>query len=33
MLADGLAEIQNILKTQIGEPGVEAVYFTSLIVQ
>jgi threonine dehydrogenase-like Zn-dependent dehydrogenase len=33
MLADGLAEIQNIMKTQIGEPGVEAVYFTSLIVQ
>jgi flagellar FliL protein len=33
MLADGLAEIQGIMKTQIGEPGVEAVYFTSLIVQ
>lgn len=33
MLADGLAEIQNIMKAQIGEPGVEAVYFTSLIVQ
>ena len=33
MLADGLAEIQNIMKERIGEAGVEAVYFTSLIIQ
>ena len=33
MLADGLAEIQKVMKAQIGEAGVEAVYFTSLIVQ
>lgn len=28
-----LSEVQSVLKDQIGEPGVEAVYFTSLIVQ
>ncbi|MDH4046664.1 MAG: flagellar basal body-associated FliL family protein [Gammaproteobacteria bacterium] len=33
MLADGLAEIQSIMKERIGENGVEAVYFTSLIIQ
>lgn len=33
MLADGLAEIQKILKERIGEPGVEALYFTSLVIQ
>ena len=33
MLADGLAEIQNIMTEQIGEPGVEAVYFTALVIQ
>ena len=33
MLADGLAEIQKVMKAQTGEAGVEAVYFTSLIVQ
>lgn len=33
MLADGLSEIQNIMTEQIGEPGVEAVYFTALIIQ
>lgn len=33
MLADGLAEIQNVMTQQIGEPGVEAVYFTALVIQ
>ena len=33
MLADGLAEIQRVMTEQIGEPGVEAVYFTSLVIQ
>jgi flagellar FliL protein len=33
MLADGLAEIQKIMKEQIGVTGVEAVYFDSLIIQ
>lgn len=33
MLADGLAEIQQVMTAQIGEPGVEAVYFTTLIIQ
>ncbi|MGI9235295.1 MAG: flagellar basal body-associated FliL family protein [Woeseiaceae bacterium] len=33
MLADGLTEIQNVMTEQIGEPGVEAVYFTALVIQ
>ncbi len=33
MLADGLAEIQQVMTDQIGEPGVEAVYFTALVIQ
>jgi flagellar FliL protein len=33
MLADGLAEIQGVLTEQIGEPGIEAVYFTALVIQ
>ncbi len=33
MLADGLAEIRRVMTEQIGEPGVEAVYFTSLVIQ
>lgn len=33
MLADGLKEIQDVMKKQIGEPGVEAVYFTALVIQ
>ncbi|MCH9695717.1 MAG: flagellar basal body-associated FliL family protein [Gammaproteobacteria bacterium] len=33
MLADGLAEIQTIMTERIGEPGVEAVYFTALVIQ
>ena len=33
MLADGLVEIQNIMNERISEPGVEAVYFTALVIQ
>lgn len=33
MLADGLKEIQDVMTQQIGTAGVEAVYFTSLIIQ
>jgi len=33
MLADGLAEVQKVMTEQIGEPGVEAVYFTALVIQ
>jgi len=31
--ADTLAEIQNVLKDKIGKPGVEEVYFTSIVMQ
>ena len=33
LLADGLAEIQAIMAERVGEPNVEALYFTSLIIQ
>ncbi len=33
MLADGLAEIQRVVEEQTGETGVEAVYFTALVIQ
>ena len=33
MLADALAEIQEIIESETGETGVEAVFFTSLIIQ
>jgi flagellar FliL protein len=33
LLEEALAEIQGVLQNRIGKPGVEAVYFTSLIVQ
>lgn len=33
MLADALAEIRAIIRERTGEDGVEAVYFTSLIIQ
>ena len=33
MLSDGLSEIQAVLSEQIGEPGVEALYFTALVIQ
>lgn len=31
--ADALAEVQKVLKEQIGEPGVEALYFTIFVMQ
>ena len=33
MLSDGLAEVQRIMTDRIGEPGVEALYFTGLVIQ
>jgi flagellar FliL protein len=33
LLEKALGEIQEVLKKRIGKPGVEAAYFTSLIVQ
>ena len=33
MLADGLAEIQRVVLETTGEEGVEALYFTALVVQ
>ena len=33
MLAEGLEQIQVVMTETIGEPGVEAVYFTSLVIQ
>jgi flagellar FliL protein len=33
MLADGLKEIQGVMTREIGSSGVEAVYFTNLIIQ
>lgn len=33
MLADGLAEIQRVMQEETGESGVEAVYFTALVIQ
>jgi flagellar FliL protein len=33
MLADGLAEIQKVMAATAGVSGIEAVYFTSLIIQ
>lgn len=33
LLADGLEEIQGVMTDKIGEPGVEALYFTALIIQ
>ncbi|MDH5501736.1 MAG: flagellar basal body-associated FliL family protein [Gammaproteobacteria bacterium] len=33
MLADGLEVIQGIMTDEIGEPGVEALYFTALVIQ
>lgn len=31
--AETLASIQHVLKTETGKPGVEAVYFTSFVMQ
>lgn len=33
MLADALVEIRKVMRERIGVDGVEAVYFTSLVVQ
>jgi flagellar FliL protein len=33
MRAEALAKVQAILKEEIGKPGVEALYFTSFVVQ
>ncbi len=33
MLADALAEIQEIIERETGDTGVEAVFFTGLIIQ
>lgn len=33
LLADGLAEIQSIMRPHIGDGRVEALYFTDLIIQ
>ena len=33
MLADALIEIQEIIERETGETGIEAVYFTGLIIQ
>lgn len=33
MLTDGLSEIQDVMTAEIGEPGVEALYFTALVIQ
>jgi len=33
MLEDGLIKIQDVMTETIGEPGVEAVYFTNLVIQ
>ena len=33
MLADGLAEIQRVMKESADVEGIEAVYFTALVIQ
>lgn len=33
MLADGLAEIERVMVETTGEGGVEALYFTALVIQ
>lgn len=33
MLSDALAEVQAVLRDTIGRDGVEAVYFTNLLIQ
>lgn len=33
LLQDTLTVIQDVMSERIGEPGVEAVYFTSLVIQ
>jgi flagellar FliL protein len=31
--AKALAEIQRVLKEETGSPGIEAVYFSSFVIQ
>jgi flagellar FliL protein len=33
MLAEGLAEINKVMKEQTGADGIEAAYFTALVIQ
>jgi flagellar FliL protein len=33
MLENALTEIQTVMTERIGEPGVDEVYFTALVVQ
>lgn len=33
MLADGLAEVQDVMLELTGETGIEALYFTALVIQ
>ena len=33
MLADGLTAIQKVIRETTGESGVEAIYFTALVIQ
>jgi len=33
LLSDGLAEIQRVMTEETGEPGIEALYFTALVIQ
>lgn len=33
MLADGLSEVRRVMKEQAGVSGIEALYFTNLIIQ
>jgi flagellar FliL protein len=30
---EALAEVQSVLKQEIGDPGIEAIYFTSFVMQ
>jgi flagellar FliL protein len=30
---EALAEVQNVLRQEIGDPGIEAIYFTSFVMQ
>ena len=33
LLADGLAEVQRVVEEETGETGIEALYFTALVIQ
>lgn len=33
MLNEGLTQVQAVMEERIGEPGVEALYFTGLVIQ